>query len=143
MSKRTQWLTLADFYWLCQFYEKYQPSPPKTAANFSSRYPGKLESCLAIPRQRFSKQWLYPTLIDQAAILFYLLIKNHPFVNGNKRLGTLGLFVFLALNNQWLAAPSKKLHQLIVKTAASKNEKIILSKIKKFLQQYLITYPGH
>jgi len=54
--------------------------------DFSTRFPNVLESCLAVPFQSFSGKSLYPTLISKAAMLFYLLIKNHPFQNGNKRI---------------------------------------------------------
>lgn len=138
MSQQTNWLTLPDFYWLCHFYEQHQPSPPQTASNFFLRYPGKLESCLAIPQQEFTNQRFYPTLIDQAAILFYLLIKNHPFENGNKRFGLLGLFVFLALNNKQLKVSSRQIHKLVLKTAASRNKNAQLLKIKRFLSKYLL-----
>lgn len=49
--------------------------------DFSTRFPGILESCLATPFQTFSGKSLYPTVIGKASILFYLMIKNHPFQN--------------------------------------------------------------
>ena len=52
--------------------------------DFETRYPGKLESCLASPFQTFDKKDLYKGLIHKAAILFYLMIKNHPFQNATK-----------------------------------------------------------
>ena len=47
--------------------------------DFSTRFPNILESCLGAPFQTFSKKPLYRGLLGKAAILFYLLIKNHPF----------------------------------------------------------------
>ena len=44
----------------------------------------RLESAVATPRQTMFGQDLYPDLFSKAAILIYLLIKNHPFVDGNK-----------------------------------------------------------
>jgi len=49
--------------------------------DFSTRFPNILESCLATPFQSFFQKSLYPTLISKASILFYLMIKNHPFQN--------------------------------------------------------------
>lgn len=49
--------------------------------DFSTRYPNVLESCLAVPFQSFGRKDLYPTFIKKATILFYLMIKNHPFEN--------------------------------------------------------------
>ena len=62
--------------------------------DFSTRYPNILESCLAAPFQRFSGKYLYSSLISKASVLFYLMIKNHPFQNGNKRIAMTTLFVF-------------------------------------------------
>lgn len=48
---------------------------------------GLLASALAQPRQTFGGQDLYPSLVEKAAAAGYSLIKNHPFVDGNKRIG--------------------------------------------------------
>ena len=68
--------------------------------DFSTRFPNILESCLATPFQSFAKKSLYPTFVSKAAMLFYLLIKNHPFQNGNKRIAMTTLFVFLYRNGK-------------------------------------------
>ena len=47
--------------------------------DFSTRFPNVLESCLATPFQRLYKKDAYPTFIGKASVLFYLMIKNHPF----------------------------------------------------------------
>ena len=61
--------------------------------DFSSRFPGKLESCLSVPFQRFYGLTPYRSLTAKASILFYLLIKNHPFQNGNKRIAIMALLL--------------------------------------------------
>ena len=48
---------------------------------------GALESAIAQPRITFDGQDLYPTLIEKAAALGFSLINNHPFLDGNKRVG--------------------------------------------------------
>ena len=58
-----------------------------------------LESAIEMPFQTFGGQDLYPTLIEKAARLCYGLIKNHPFLDGNKRIGTHAMLVFLERNN--------------------------------------------
>lgn len=57
-----------------------------------------LDSALAAPFQTFSGQELYPTIQAKAARLGYGLIKNHAMIDGNKRLGTHAMLVFLAIN---------------------------------------------
>ncbi|MBU1131319.1 type II toxin-antitoxin system death-on-curing family toxin [Patescibacteria group bacterium] len=78
--------------------------------DFSTRYPQKLESCLIMPFQKFSNKYLYEGFIKKAAILFYLMIKNHPFQNGNKRIAMTTLLVFLYKNKKWLKADTKELY---------------------------------
>lgn len=59
---------------------------------------GALESALAQPRQTFGGEDLYPTLPAKAAALGFSLIMNHPFVDGNKRIGHAAMEAFLMLN---------------------------------------------
>ncbi len=69
--------------------------------DFSSRLPGKLESCLAVPFQSFEGKKFYKGLLEKAAVLFYLMIKNHPFENGNKRIAMTTLLYFLFKNRKY------------------------------------------
>ena len=57
-----------------------------------------LESALAQPRMTFSGTDLYPTAVEKAAVLGFLLIANHPFSDGNKRIGHAAMETFLLLN---------------------------------------------
>ena len=51
---------------------------------------------------KFEGKYLYPSFINKASIMFYLLIKNHPFQNGNKRIAIAVLLAFLGKNGKWL-----------------------------------------
>ncbi|MDI3496512.1 MAG: death on curing protein, partial [Patescibacteria group bacterium] len=46
---------------------------------FNTRFPNKLESCIITPFLKFDNRVFYKGLNEKAAILFYLMIKNHPF----------------------------------------------------------------
>ena len=59
---------------------------------------GGLESAIAQPRMTFGGDDLYPTLIEKSGALCFSLVQNHPFVDGNKRLGHAAMEVFLILN---------------------------------------------
>ena len=59
---------------------------------------GALQSALAQPTMTFEDRDLYPTLETKAAALAYSLVMNHPFVDGNKRIGHAAMEVFLVLN---------------------------------------------
>jgi len=57
-----------------------------------------LESALSAPFQTFDGVELYPTVIEKIARIAYSLVRNHPFVDGNKRIGTYVMLVLLELN---------------------------------------------
>ena len=65
---------------------------------------GLLESALGQPRQTFGGEDLYPTLAAKATALGFFLIKNHPFVDGNERVGHAALEAMLMLNGMELSA---------------------------------------
>ena len=79
-----------------------------------------LESALETPFQSFGGEELYPTIQAKAARLGYGLIKNHCMVDGNKRIGTHAMLVFLALNGIELSYTQKELYETILDVAASK-----------------------
>lgn len=57
-----------------------------------------LDSAINVPFQRFDNTDLFPSIQQKAARLGYGIIKNHAFIDGNKRIGTHTMLVFLALN---------------------------------------------
>ncbi len=65
---------------------------------------GRLESAIAHPRMSFAGRDLYPTLIEKAAVLCFVLTRNLPFVDGNERSGHAAMEVFLALNGHEIRA---------------------------------------
>lgn len=79
---------------------------------------GLLESSLFAPFQTFDGQDLYPTLIEKAGRLGYGLIKNHPFVDGNKRIGVHTMLVFLAVNDIKLSYRDEDLIQVALDVAS-------------------------
>jgi death-on-curing protein len=78
-----------------------------------------LESALAQPQMTFGGAELYPTLVDKAAVLGYALIKNHPFLDGNKRTGHAAMEVFLVLNGYEIRAAVDEQEHVILQVAAS------------------------
>lgn len=108
---------------------------------FSSRFPNVLESCLAVPFQMFAKKSLYKNLAQKATIFFYLLVKNHPFQNGNKRIATTSLFYLLYKNKKWLKVDQKKLYNFaiwVAESPAETKEETVLS-TEKFIKRYLVS----
>jgi death-on-curing protein len=81
---------------------------------------GGLESALAQPRMTYGGEEFYPEIGAKAATLAYSLIMNHPFVDGNKRLGHAAMEVFLVLNGFELHADDDEQESAILNLAASR-----------------------
>ena len=79
---------------------------------------GLLESAINTPLQTFDGQELYPTVLEKAARLGYGLIHNHPFMDGNKRIGTHAMLVFLDINNITLSYEDDDLIAAILRVAS-------------------------
>ena len=111
---------------------------------FETRFPNILESCIITPFQKFNKEYLYKGLAGKATILFYLLIKNHPFQNGNKRIAMTTLLVFLFLNKRWLRVDTQTFYNTAVWVAQSPAEakEEIVKYIEKFIIKYIQTPTG-
>jgi len=143
------WVTLNDVRQICfelvsaLKLDHTEPLPP-----FETRYPGRLEACLGNPQQTFDGQLLYPTLVDQAAILFYSLSKAHAFQNGNKRVALITLLTFLYFNEKWLFVDLIDLHEFAVTVAASdpNMKDDVVNNIKTFILENIIdrdtVFPG-
>lgn len=118
-----------------QLLGKKEPIP-----SFGTRFANKLESCLAVPFYSFGGKNFYPNMVSKAAALFYVMIKNHPFQNGNKRIATTTLLVFLYKNNKWLRVDQQKMYNFAKMVAESdpviKDE--MIKAIEKFIKTYLV-----
>ena len=92
---------------------------------------GMLDSALKTPLQTFDENELFPSVLDKAVRLAFGLIKNHPFIDGNKRIGTHAMLIFLALNNIMLSYKDEELIDIILKVASGKaNENDLYTWIK-------------
>lgn len=90
--------------------------------DFRTRYPHRLESCLAMPFLKIGGSQLYKGLTGKASALFYFMIKNHPFQNGNKRIAIMTLLVLLLKNGKWLNADIQTMYNFTVWVAQSPPE---------------------
>lgn len=78
-----------------------------------------LQSAVAQPWASFGGADLYPSLEEKAAALGFSLIRNHAFVDGNKRVGHAAMAVFLLLNGHELVATVDEAERVILGVAAS------------------------
>jgi death on curing protein len=111
--------------------------------DFRTRYPFVLERCVATVFQTYSYKALYPGLLRKSATLFYLMIKNHPFQNGNKRIAMTATLYFLYKNKKWLRVDNQELYNFS-KWVAESNPKLkeeTVAAIEKFFKGYLVDRP--
>ena len=76
----------------------------QSGGSAGARDRGALDSAVAQPRMTFAGTELYPSVAEKAAAIGYSLVCNHPFVDGNKRVGHAAMETFLVLNGLELAA---------------------------------------
>jgi death-on-curing protein len=81
----------------------------KTGGLDGVREDNLLDSALKSPFQTFDSKELYPEIIDKAAQLCYSMVENHPFIDGNKRIGVHLMLIFLELNNVKINYTQKEL----------------------------------
>jgi len=77
-----------------------------------------LTSAVAQPRMTFEGRDLYPNIEEKAAALCFSLILNHPFVDGNKRVGHAAMETFLVLNGCEIQAGVEEAEAIILQVAS-------------------------
>ena len=82
------------------------------------RDPNGLESAVAQPQMTFGGVDLYATIARKAAALGHSLISNHPFVDGNKRVGHAAMEVMLVLNGYEISAAVDEQEEVIIAVAS-------------------------
>lgn len=133
-------LTLDDIKYVCYEYARAHLSYDEPIPSFDLRFPNKLETAISSPQMFISSNLAYPTLPEQAAVLFYEMIKLHPFLNGNKRIACVSLMTFLLLNNKWLKATWRELYDIAVTVAASniENREGVLKLLNEFIKNSIV-----
>lgn len=111
------------FLTLAQVIELHGRVVAQSGGSLGIRDLGALESALAQPAMGFGGRELYPELADKAAALGYALIQNHPFIDGNKRIGHAALEVFLVLNAHELRASIDDAEATILAVASGRTSR--------------------
>ncbi|MGC9400633.1 MAG: type II toxin-antitoxin system death-on-curing family toxin [Anaerolineae bacterium] len=84
---------------------------------------GRLEAAVARPQAAFEGAELYPTVWDKAAALMESLIRNHPFIDGNKRVALVAVGLFLERNGHVLRASNAEVYAFTLQMARSEVER--------------------
>ena len=88
---------------------------------------------MAMPRAQFGGQFLHASLFEMAAAYLFHLVQNHPFIEGNKRVGAAVADIFLAMNQVELTADERAYEKLVL--AVSKG-KIGKSELADFMRRH-------
>jgi len=86
-----------------------------------------LQSALAMPRAGSGGQYFHADIHEMAAAYLFHLVQNHPFVDGNKRVGAMAAFVFFELNGLTLEAPEPAFEKLVLSVAEGKSDKAAIA----------------
>lgn len=92
---------------------------------------GLLASAVAMPEAAYDGEWLHADLFEMAAAYLFHLVKNHPFLDGNKRVGAACALIFLDLNGIKVEADEDGIVEITLRTATGNAEK---SDIAEFLR---------
>ena len=94
-----------------------------------------LKSAIGMPAATFGGVFLHEGLTDMAGAYLFHLVQNHPFLDGNKRTGTMAAIVFLDLNGFQLEASEDSLYELVMGLAAGQYSKAdVLTFMKRWVR---------
>lgn len=111
----------------------------ETGGSHGVRDINMLLSALGRPQASFDDRDLYPDLYHKAAALMDSLIRNHPFVDGNKRTGIASTALFLVINGYRLVASNADLEKFTIEVARSQHT---LDEISTWLEAYARSMDG-
>ena len=94
---------------------------------------GLLQSALGMPRASFDGHFLHPSVPEMAAAYLFHLVMNHPFIDGNKRIGLAASIAFLGMNALWLEANEDELTTFVLRVAKGELQK---ADVAVFLRQH-------
>jgi death-on-curing protein len=94
---------------------------------------GLLQSAVAMPQATFSGQFLHADLYEMGAAYLFHIVQNHPFVDGNKRVGAMTTFTFLKLNGLTLRSPETEFEKVVLAVAQGKLGK---AAVAEFLRKH-------
>lgn len=82
-----------------------------------------LQSAVAMPAAGFGEDYLHADIHEMAAAYLFHIVRNHPFVDGNKRTGAVAALVFLIMNGIELHASEDSLEKIVRSVANGKMDK--------------------
>lgn len=111
------------FLTLAEVLEIHQDQIARYGGDPSLRDLDLLKSALGMPAATFGGEFLHTDMLEMAAAYLYHLVKNHPFIDGNKRVGAVAAIVFLAINGYEFDAPEEDFADMVLAVARGELDK--------------------
>ncbi len=92
-----------------------------------------LKSAIGMPSATFGGVFLHPTIYEMASAYLFHLVENHPFVDGNKRVGAMAALIFLDLNGIDFDASDEDFTAMVLRVASGK---MLKAEITLFLKTH-------
>lgn len=137
---RTKRMTVKEVEYVAFSFAQKLMTFDEPIPEFGTRFPNILESCIDTPFMQFDRKDLYRGLVGKSSALFYFMIKNHPFQNGNKRIAVMTMLYLFHKNGKWIKMSNEDLYNFakgIAKSKPTSREKIIIQ-IQKTLKKHTI-----
>ena len=106
-----------------KFWRVHQDQIERYGGESGLRDVGLLQSAAATPAAGFGGRYLHEDLFEMAAAYLFHIVRNHPFVDGNKRVGAVAALVFLLLNEVEVDADEEEFEQAVLAVAEGKWDK--------------------
>lgn len=113
--------------------EIHQRQVQKYGGDSAVRDAGLLKSALAVPRGGFGGEYFHAFPFGMAAAYLFHIVKDHPFVDGNKRTGAVIALAFLAVNGYCLEADEADLERTVLFVASGRMQK---DEVERFFRKY-------
>lgn len=121
-----------NFLTLPEVLEIHQNQTNHYGGDAGIRDMGLLKSAIGMPSATYGGKFLHTDIFEMAAAYLFHLVKNHPFVDGNKRVGAVSALVFLVLNGFELDVPEDDFAEIVLDVAQGKIDK---AQVAVFLKQ--------
>jgi death-on-curing protein len=120
-----------------QVIELHQLIIGQSGGSIGLRDQNALESAVAQPMMSFEGADLYPTIAAKAGALAHSLIQNHPFIDGNKRIGHAAMEIFLIINGYEISATVDEQEEIILGVASGQ---ISRAEIAEWIERHMVPY---
>ena len=107
----------------------------KYGGSYGVRDDNLLESAIGQPQATLKSEYLHKNIYEMASAYGYHLCNNHPFIDGNKRISLITMYIFLYVNGYELKMDEKEIYLLIMGVA---NNSISKEELTDYIKKYTI-----